>query len=236
MFWMKSMTRCPLRAKACPWTASIDSTALTSAPATKDFSPAPVMMTTLTAASSSSSKRAHSNSLTTSRLSALRLWGRSMVTVAMPSAVSTFKFWNSTARLQGLATDTPVGASIREETSPGLPPQVPRVDRLDEEWTGAVFRVLEAVIEDVGDGQHCVETDEVGESQGPHRLVEAELHPFVDVLCRGDALIQSEDRLVEHGDEHPVDDEAGVVLGDGHLLAQLDHHVGGDLELSLIHI
>ena len=48
---------------------------------------------------------------------------------------------------------------------------------------------------------------------GPHRVTAAELHPVVDVLARGEALLVHPDRCHQVRDQQHVDDEPGAVLG-----------------------
>src|SRR4051794_18956967 len=63
-------------------------------------------------------------------------------------------------------------------------------------------------------------------------MVEAELHRLVDVLGAGDPLVEGEAGLVEHGHQHPVDDEAGDVARDHRGLAEaLSEGAGGGVGL-----
>ena len=98
----------------------------------------------------------------------------------------------------------------------------------------------------VHDREAGVEADEVGELEGAHRVVGAELQRGVDGDDGADALVERVDRLVDHRHQHAVDDEGGEVLGArGDLADLLDHAeehlvgrlVGGDAadELDELH-
>ena len=60
-----------------------------------------------------------------------------------------------------------------------------------------------------------VEADEVGQGEGAHRVVGAELHPPVDVLRGAHALHQAVEGFVDHGHEDAVDLVGGGWGGDG---------------------
>src|SRR3546814_13274314 len=84
------------------------------------------------------------------------------------------------------------------------------LDILDEQRRRAEFGVAGAVVEDADDLEAGVETDEVGEGDRAHRVVEAEAAAGVDVLHRRHALTQCEHRLVDQRHQHSVDDEAQI--------------------------
>src|SRR5688572_7004181 len=92
-------------------------------------------------------------------------------------------------------------SAVGVEPAAGLLPQVPGLDLLDEEGAGAVLRVLEAVVEDVQDGEARVQANEICEGEGAHRVVHAEPHDGVDVFGRRDTLVEAEDGLVDHRHE-----------------------------------
>ena len=56
---------------------------------------------------------------------------------------------------------------VAEEPLAGLAAEVARVAHLLEQRTGAVFRIVETVVERLHDVEHDVEADEVGEHSGP---------------------------------------------------------------------
>ena len=98
-----------------------------------------------------------------------------------------------------------------------------------EQRRRAVFRILKTFVEHFHHRQHGVEADHVGERQRTNRVIAAELHAGVDVLGAGDALLQGEDRFVDHRAQDAVDGEAGAVLGsDRHLADPLGefHRLG----------
>src|ERR1700733_468065 len=90
----KRNTPCPKNEKSFPSTAVRCASSPISAPATNDFSPAPVSISTRTAASSRASSSASRNSSTVLRFSAFSTFGRFKVTKAIPSLFSTSKFSN----------------------------------------------------------------------------------------------------------------------------------------------
>src|SRR5262249_54311869 len=59
---------------------------------------------------------------------------------------------------------------------PGLAAEAAGVDHLFQKRGGPVFRVVEALVEDLHHRQHRVETDQIGECQGSDRVIAAELH------------------------------------------------------------
>ena len=66
----------------------------------------------------------------------------------------------------------------------------------------------EAVVEDAHDAETDIETDEVGELERAHRVVEPDPRPGVDVVGRAEALLVGAHRLGEERHQDPVDDEA----------------------------
>src|ERR1041385_1453550 len=101
------------------------------------------------------------------------------------------------------------GSRVLVEAAARLLAEVAGLHLLRQQGAGAVLGVLEAVEEDVEDGEAGVEADEVGQRQRAHRVVHAELHDGVDVLGCGHALVEAEDGLVDHRHEDAVADEAG---------------------------
>ena len=77
-------------------------------------------------------------------------------------------------------------------------------------------------MEDLQDPEADVEADEVGQLERPHRMVETDPGPRVDVLGAADALFECPHRLGQEGHERPVDDEARPVRGRDHLHAEID--------------
>ena len=69
------------------------------------------------------------------------------------------------------------------------------------------------------------------EARGPWGGYSRRIHALIHVLHAADVLVQDLHGLVEHGQEHTVDDEAGLVLGqDGalaHVLTNSGHDVNG---------
>ena len=72
-----------------------------------------------------------------------------------------------------------------------------------------------------------VDPDQVDQRERADRPAGAEAHALVDVLGARRSLLEHAHRVVEHGDQDPVDDEAGrVAAGDGVLADLLRERVG----------
>src|SRR6266567_4463576 len=72
------------------------------------------------------------------------------------------------------------------EALAGLPAEVPGADHPLEQRGRRVDGVLELVVQDVRHVQHRVQPDQVGQGQRPHGVAQAQRHPGVDVLARGE--------------------------------------------------
>jgi len=72
-------------------------------------------------------------------------------------------------------------------------------------------RLLELLVERVGDREGGVESDEIGQCERPHGMCTTDDHPGVDVLRAGKARLQHADRGEQIGDEKRVDDESGAI-------------------------
>src|SRR5262245_11812169 len=62
----------------------------------------------------------------------------------------------------------------------GFPAKMPRPHHLSEQRTGAVLIIAKAVMEDFHDAETRVESDQIGQSQGSHGMVHAQLHYRID--------------------------------------------------------
>ena len=78
-----------------------------------------------------------------------------------------------------------------------------------------VLRVLEPFPEDVQDGEGGIESDEVGQLEGSHRVVEAELVGGVDVLLGSSPFVEHPDGFIEEHRERPGRDEPRGCRGTG---------------------
>src|ERR1700733_4056697 len=67
-------------------------------------------------------------------------------------------------------------AAIVVETALGFAPQPAGLDVLHEQRARAVFGIGQALMQNLHDRQACIETDEIGELQRPHRMMGAKLH------------------------------------------------------------
>src|ERR687886_411997 len=119
-----------------------------------------------------------------------------------------------------LAAGRVLACVIVVEPTPGLTAQVTGRDHLAQECRSREARVLELVEQDVGDVQRRVETDEVEQRERSHRVARPEHHPNVDVLARGEALLEHPHRLGQVGHKQEIDDEARAVLADDDALAE----------------
>src|ERR687885_624915 len=133
---------------------------------------------------------------------------RSMGTPTMPTSRT------------ALAAGRALACVIVVEATTRFTAQVPGRDHLAQERRGGEPRVLELVEQDVGDVQRRVETDEVEQGERAHRVARAEHHPHVDVLARGEALLEHPHRLGQVGHQQEIDDEACAVLADDDALAE----------------
>jgi len=68
--------------------------------------------------------------------------------------------------------------------------------------------------------QAGVETDEIGELQGTHRMIGAQAHRRIDRLDGADAFVKRVDRFVDHRQQDTVDDKGRKIFGDGDSLAK----------------
>ena len=114
---------------------------------------------------------------------------------------------------------------VVEAARPVLRPSSP-ASTIRDSIGGGVERLLELLVQALGDGQRGVEADQVGEVQRSHRVVAALDHAGVDVVGGGEPRLHHPDRRQQVRDEQGVDDEPGAVLAADHLLAE---HVGGEV-------
>ena len=79
----------------------------------------------------------------------------------------------------------------------------------------------QAVLEHAHDWMHDVQSDEVGQLERPHRVVQADSRAGIDVLGGADALLEGPHRLGEERHQDAVDDEPGAIGRDDDLLPEL---------------
>src|SRR3954469_2817510 len=162
---------------------------LMSAPETNADSPPPVMITTPPALSAASVSRAARIAPTVSRSRAFLTSGRSMVIVAIDSAIS----------VRTLLVVIDSASDFSAETA-GL-------DVLRQQRTRAVL-LPHAAVQVFEDAEPRVEADEIDKLEGAHRMIQPELQRLVDVARRGHAFHQHEERLVANARVDPRGDEA----------------------------
>ena len=96
-----------------------------------------------------------------------------------------------------------------------------------------ILGITQIQVERLHNFQQDVQANHVRQSQRTHGVVTAAHHTLVHVLHCADVLIQNLYGLVEHRQQHAVDNETGLVLGqDGalaHVLAHCCHGVNGGL-------
>ena len=80
---------------------------------------------------------------------------------------------------------------VHVEAATALLAEPARGDEVPQQRRRAVLVVADLAVQDLGDGEHRVEADEVAQLERPHRVVEAELRAGIDVLRRADALLEA---------------------------------------------
>src|SRR6266540_869205 len=120
------------------------------------------------------------------------------------------------------------------EAAPGLAPEVAALDPLLELLGRPVGFVLGHLVGLEAGVVADVETREVAELEGPERVVETELHRFVDIGVAGYPLLEAVVRLADQGAEDAVDEEARQLFSQDHRLAAAPtRHLGRDLHRLL---
>src|ERR1035437_2871345 len=96
---------------------------------------------------------------------------------------------------------------------------MPGMNQLSQQRTTSVLRVLEAFIKNVERMHDRVQSYQIGSLQRTHRVSEALSENHVDLLRRGDVVLQDKGGLVHEQVGYPVGNKARHVLdNDGHLL------------------
>ena len=103
------------------------------------------------------------------------------------------------------------GLGVDVEAAPRLPPKIAGRDHPPEQRTRAILRVAEPFVQHVENREADVEADEIGQRQRSHRMIHAALHHRVDRFGRADSFHHCVERLVQHRQQDPVGDEAGIV-------------------------
>src|SRR5579862_6791208 len=185
---MTSPSRCASDARAPASAGVMAAIALTSAPATKALSPAPVRITQRTAGSPASAVNASSSACNVGPSSALSARGRLTVTVATgppPPSTSASALGAPAALVGGRlisgsfgffdASRARAGRGARRvlrilvEAAARLAPEPPRGDVLAQQRARPVLRIAELAVHDLEDRERRVEPDEVHERERPDR-------------------------------------------------------------------
>src|SRR6266545_364719 len=216
---MRSSTRCPRRERSLPSTGLCVASSAMSAPATNAFSPAPVRMTPRVAGSAARAAKAASSSSTVPSFRALSLSGRLMVTKAMPSRISTRRFWSLMVLYQARHRPRRL-LRIIVEPAAGLAAVEPGLHHALEERGRGEALLTELVEHDVGDRVGGVQPHEVEQGQRAHGMPAAQAHPLVDVHDGAGPFLEGADRVEQIGHEQAVHHEARLVGGAHRRLAQ----------------
>src|SRR4029079_18959472 len=123
---------------------------------------------------------------------------------------------------EGSRSLTLIRASLRRvslvavdmKAAAGLSSEVPRVHQRPQQGTAAVFRMVEAFVQDVERAHHGVQADQVCGLERPHPVAEAFLEDPVDVLGGRDPVLQDKSGLVHEEVRDPVRYEPRPVLDD----------------------
>src|ERR1700730_4010965 len=197
-----------------------------SAPATKDFSPAPVRISTRTDASSRASTSASRSSSTVLRLSAFNTFGRLKVMNAMPSFFSYSKFPKSMVRrpprsplkFHGLGF---LRIRVVVEAAPGLAASPAGEHHALQQRRAGEAALAEFIEHDVGDVIRSVKSDEIEQRERSHGMPAAQLHRIVDIFNRPDAFFECANGIEEVRNQKPVDDKSRAVVRANRRLTQL---------------
>src|SRR5438477_1566840 len=103
-------------------------------------------------------------------------------------------------------------------------------DHFLEQRRRLVLVRVEPVLKHLQDREAHVEPDQVGERQRPEGMVHAELHHLIDPCGSCDSILHAEDRLVDHGHEHTIRDEARRVIHFDWSLPQVPYDFHGLLD------
>src|SRR5579859_3467412 len=205
-------TRCPRSAKSFACTAVIALIAAMSAPAAKALSPAPVRIAHRTPASRARSRKTRPSSVKSSSFRALSLSARLRRIVTTWSSRSTrtvlmflpCPYVLTTLRRGGRSLPAFV---VHIKPTPALAAEPAGGDQVPQQRGGSILVVAEVAMQDVGDREHRVETDQIAQLEGAHRMVQPEARSRVDVRGGADALFEGEASLAEHRHEDPVHQE-----------------------------
>src|SRR5580658_5138274 len=178
-----------------------------SAPAAKAFSPAPVMMIARMSALRSSSSSANESSPSSLVLSALSTLGRLSVTMPSGPSLSTSMF-------------SKIASLVVIEPLPVLAAEAAREHHPFEQGRRSHHRILELVVHDLRDIIRRIQSHEIEQFQGPHRIAAAQLHAFVDVFFARKAAFVATNRVEQIRNKKPVDDKTRGILGQNRLFPE----------------
>src|SRR5262249_30270506 len=125
-------------------------------------------------------------------------------------------------RYRRLAGRDRLFSTIIVEPAACLAAQPTRFHKFYKQRARPGLAVGEPLVEHLHDRQAGVEPDEIGELEWTHRVIGAELHRRVDRLDRTYPLVKRVDRLVDHRQQDPVDDEGREILGGDRCFAELN--------------
>src|ERR1700680_4818515 len=87
---------------------------------------------------------------------------------------------------------------VSVEATAGLATEITRIDVLLEQRAWPVLVVTEHPMHHLHDREAGIEADQVGELEGSHRLIRAELHCGIDIGDAANALIERVNAFVDH--------------------------------------
>src|SRR4051812_46711757 len=93
---------------------------------------------------------------------------------------------------------------INVEPASALSAEQPGLDEVSQHRAGTILRVTEVALQDLGDREHRVEADQVGQLQWAERMAEPQARPGVDVLLAADAFFEGEAGFVDERDQHAI--------------------------------
>src|SRR4029450_7776691 len=161
--------------------------------------PAPVITSARTSSRWGSSASTSRRSAYASNVSAFSFSGRSNVTVAIPSAIPTRRYFHDS--VNPAEARKGVTSVVLVEATAALASEPPRRHHAAEHGRRLVPFVPELGVQNVGDVDTRVDPHEVHERERSHRVPEPERDRGVDILAGGEPLVVQGRRVV-HTAQH----------------------------------
>ena len=90
-----------------------------------------------------------------------------------------------------------------------LAPVETRINHLFEQGAGAIFAVVKALIEHFDRVENRIQPNQVRRFQWTHLMPKTALEELINLLRRGNLLVDQKDRFVDREHQHPIRDKAG---------------------------